>query len=219
MNIHFLTLFPEMYTGVLGSSILARAKEKAIVDYNLINFRDYSGNKHNKVDDYPYGGGAGMVLKPEPIFNAMDALELSKDARVILLCPQGAPFNQKKAERRRHHRRHHRYFAIGNRRLGRARGSRRVHRRVPCRPARLRMAFGGASRPACSAFGISAHLPDGSVYCDHGARFVYVPGHVPPRPVRYAERARLGVPCVHGDHLPADRPGDGACDHRQILAL
>ncbi|HJE19723.1 MAG TPA: tRNA (guanosine(37)-N1)-methyltransferase TrmD [Aliicoccus persicus] len=98
MNIHFLTLFPEMYTGVLGSSILARAKEKAIVDYNLINFRDYSGNKHNKVDDYPYGGGAGMVLKPEPIFNAMDALELSKDARVILLCPQGAPFNQKKAE-------------------------------------------------------------------------------------------------------------------------
>lgn len=98
MNIHFLTLFPEMYTGVLGSSILGRAKEKEIVDYNLINFRDYSGNKHNKVDDYPYGGGAGMVLKPEPIFNAMDALELSEGARVILLCPQGAPFDQKKAE-------------------------------------------------------------------------------------------------------------------------
>lgn len=97
MNIHYLTLFPEMYDGVLNSSILKRAKDKGIVDYNLVNFRDYSGDKHNKVDDYPYGGGAGMVLKPEPIFNAMDALEV-ENPRVILLCPQGAPFNQKKAE-------------------------------------------------------------------------------------------------------------------------
>lgn len=97
MNIHYLTLFPEMYGGVLNSSILKRAKDKGIVDYNLIDFRDYSEDKHNKVDDYPYGGGAGMVLKPEPIFNAMDALEV-ENPRVILLCPQGAPFNQKMAE-------------------------------------------------------------------------------------------------------------------------
>lgn len=97
MNIHYLTLFPEMYEGVLNSSILKRAKDKGIVDYNLINFRDYSNSKHNKVDDYPYGGGAGMVLKPEPVFEAMDDLEVD-DARVILLCPQGAPFNQKMAE-------------------------------------------------------------------------------------------------------------------------
>ncbi|WP_017548519.1 tRNA (guanosine(37)-N1)-methyltransferase TrmD [Salinicoccus carnicancri] len=97
MNIHYLTLFPEMYEGVLNTSILKRAKEKGIVDYNLINFRDYSESKHNKVDDYPYGGGAGMVLKPEPVFNAMDALDLASP-RVILMCPQGQPFNQKMAE-------------------------------------------------------------------------------------------------------------------------
>jgi tRNA (guanine37-N1)-methyltransferase len=97
MNIHYLTLFPEMYDGVLNSSILKRAKDKGIVNYNLINFRDYSNDKHNKVDDYPYGGGAGMVLKPGPVFDAMDALEVD-NPRVILLCPQGAPFNQKMAE-------------------------------------------------------------------------------------------------------------------------
>src|SRR5690625_4514498 len=97
MNIHYLTLFPEMYDGVLNSSISKRAKDKGIVDYNLIDFRDYTEDKHNKVDDYPYGGGAGMVLKPEPIFNAMDALEV-ENPRVILLCPQGEPFNQKMAE-------------------------------------------------------------------------------------------------------------------------
>ncbi|WP_052256630.1 tRNA (guanosine(37)-N1)-methyltransferase TrmD [Salinicoccus sp. YB14-2] len=97
MNIHYLTLFPEMYDGVLNSSILKRAKDKGIVDYHLVDFRDYSEDKHNKVDDYPYGGGAGMVLKPEPIFNAMDAMEV-ENPRVILLCPQGAPFNQKMAE-------------------------------------------------------------------------------------------------------------------------
>ncbi|GAA3718981.1 MULTISPECIES: tRNA (guanosine(37)-N1)-methyltransferase TrmD [Salinicoccus] len=97
MNIHYLTLFPEMYDGILNTSILGRAKEKGIVDYHTINFRDFSGNKHNKVDDYPYGGGAGMVLKPEPVFNAMESLELD-DPRVILLCPQGRPFDQKMAE-------------------------------------------------------------------------------------------------------------------------
>ena len=97
MNIHYLTLFPEMYEGVLATSILGRAKEKGIVDYHTVNFRDYSGNKHNKVDDYPYGGGAGMVLKPEPVFNAMEEMDLEKP-RVILMCPQGRRFDQKMAE-------------------------------------------------------------------------------------------------------------------------
>ncbi len=97
MNIHYLTLFPEMYEGVLATSILGRAKEKGIVDYHTVNFRDYSGNKHNKVDDYPYGGGAGMVLKPEPVFNAMEVMDLEKP-RVILMCPQGRRFDQKMAE-------------------------------------------------------------------------------------------------------------------------
>ena len=97
MDIYYLTLFPEMYKGVLGSSILKRAEDKGIVNYHMINFRAFSHNKHNKVDDYPYGGGAGMVLKPEPVFEAMDSLKLD-NKRVILMCPQGQPFNQKLAE-------------------------------------------------------------------------------------------------------------------------
>lgn len=97
MDIYYLTLFPEMYQGVLGTSILKRAEDKGIVNYHLINFRNFSNDKHNKVDDYPYGGGAGMVLKPEPVFNAMDSLELD-NKRVVLMCPQGKPFDQKLAE-------------------------------------------------------------------------------------------------------------------------
>src|SRR5699024_6178109 len=64
------------------------------------NFRDYADNKHNKVDDYPYGGGAGMVLKPQPIFDAIAAIETTtaKKPRIILMCPQGEPYSQKKAE-------------------------------------------------------------------------------------------------------------------------
>ncbi|CAD2076506.1 tRNA (guanine-N(1)-)-methyltransferase [Jeotgalicoccus aerolatus] len=98
MNIYYLTLFPDMYEGVLGASILKRAKDKGIVDYHMINFRDFSNDKHNKVDDYPYGGGAGMVLKPEPVFEAMDSLEIKGSKRVVLMCPQGKPFDQKMAE-------------------------------------------------------------------------------------------------------------------------
>lgn len=98
MNIYYLTLFPDMYEGILGASILKRAKDKGIVDYHMINFRDFSNDKHNKVDDYPYGGGAGMVLKPEPVFNAMESLEIKGRKRVILMCPQGRAFDQKLAE-------------------------------------------------------------------------------------------------------------------------
>ena len=101
MQIDILTLFPEMFTGVLGQSILQKATEKSAVNYNVVNFRDFADNKHSTVDDYPYGGGAGMVLKPQPIFDAVSALKenaKSKSPRVILLCPQGERYSQRKAE-------------------------------------------------------------------------------------------------------------------------
>ncbi|CAG9607435.1 tRNA (guanine-N(1)-)-methyltransferase [Pseudoneobacillus rhizosphaerae] len=101
MKIDVLTLFPEMFEGVLGHSILKKAAEKKAVHYNVINFREFSDNKHQTVDDYPYGGGAGMVLKPQPIFDAVKAINNNneeKKSRVILLCPQGERLNQKKAE-------------------------------------------------------------------------------------------------------------------------
>jgi tRNA (guanine37-N1)-methyltransferase len=102
MRIDVLTLFPAMFSGVFESSILGKAHEKGIVKLNAVNFRDYANNKHNSVDDYPYGGGAGMVLQPEPIFTAVEDLLQDQpntdNPRVILMCPQGEPFTQKKAE-------------------------------------------------------------------------------------------------------------------------
>ncbi|PKG25191.1 tRNA (guanosine(37)-N1)-methyltransferase TrmD [Niallia nealsonii] len=100
MKIDVLTLFPEMFDGVFNSSILKKAKEAEKVSYNIVNFRDYSDNKHQSVDDYPYGGGAGMVLKPQPIFDAVSDLKGKGSAspRVILMCPQGERYSQKKAE-------------------------------------------------------------------------------------------------------------------------
>ncbi|KXZ14928.1 tRNA (guanine-N1)-methyltransferase [Bacillus nakamurai] len=100
MKIDFLTLFPEMFQGVLGSSILLKAQEKEAVRFDVINFRAFSDNKHQTVDDYPYGGGAGMVLKPQPVFDAVEKLTADTDAkpRIILVCPQGERFTQKKAE-------------------------------------------------------------------------------------------------------------------------
>ncbi|QVY63269.1 tRNA (guanosine(37)-N1)-methyltransferase TrmD [Cytobacillus gottheilii] len=100
MKIDVLTLFPEMFEGVFGHSILKKAAEQKAAQYNVINFRDYADNKHKTVDDYPYGGGAGMVLKPQPIFDAVEDVKSSSEAkpRVVLLCPQGERYNQKKAE-------------------------------------------------------------------------------------------------------------------------
>jgi tRNA (guanine37-N1)-methyltransferase len=100
MKIDVLSLFPEMFEGVLGSSILKKAAEKQAVQYRVTNFRDYADNKHHTVDDYPYGGGAGMVLKPQPIFDAVQALtdEATAKPRIVLLCPQGERYTQKKAE-------------------------------------------------------------------------------------------------------------------------
>ena len=98
MKIQILTLFPEMFTGVFGSSIIKKAQEKNIVDIDIINFRDFSTNKHKTVDDYPYGGGNGMVLKPEPIFSAVESIVGYQDSRIFMLSPQGQTFTQKKAE-------------------------------------------------------------------------------------------------------------------------
>ncbi|MGO1862656.1 MAG: tRNA (guanosine(37)-N1)-methyltransferase TrmD [Staphylococcus equorum] len=94
MRIDYLTLFPGMFEGVLNQSILKRAQEKDLLQVNTVDFRYFAENKHNQVDDYPFGGGQGMVLKPEPIFNAMDSIERTEDTRVILMCPQGRPFTQ-----------------------------------------------------------------------------------------------------------------------------
>lgn len=94
MRIDYLTLFPAMFEGVLNQSILKRAQEKDLLQVNTVDFRHFAENKHNQVDDYPFGGGQGMVLKPEPIFNAMDSIERTEDTRVILMCPQGRPFTQ-----------------------------------------------------------------------------------------------------------------------------
>ncbi len=95
-----MTLFPEMFAGVFGSSILKQAQERGAVAFRTVDFRAYTTNKHKKVDDYPYGGGAGMVLSPQPIFDAVDALTKGNEAkpRIVMLCPQGERFTQAKAE-------------------------------------------------------------------------------------------------------------------------
>ena len=98
MKVHVLSLFPDMFSGVFGASILKKAQEKGAVELAVTDIRDYSENKHKQVDDYPYGGGAGMVLKPEPMFNAVEAITEGRKPRVILMCPQGERFTQKKAE-------------------------------------------------------------------------------------------------------------------------
>lgn len=99
MKIDVLSLFPSMFDGVFGESILKKAQEKNVVELNVVNFREYSTNKHQNVDDYPYGGGAGMVLTPQPIFDAVEKLtETAEKPRVVLLCPQGERYTQAKAE-------------------------------------------------------------------------------------------------------------------------
>ena len=100
MNFHILTLFPEMVMGGLNTSITGRAIEKGLISVDAINIRDYSKDKHHHVDDAPYGGGAGMVMQPEPIYDAYEDLvsRTGKRPRVIYLTPQGQVFNQKIAE-------------------------------------------------------------------------------------------------------------------------
>lgn len=100
MHIDILTLFPEMIDGMFESSILKKAQEKNKYSYDLVNFRNFAANKHQKVDDYPYGGGAGMVLTPQPVFDAVETIQAARNTkpRIILMCPQGEPYTQKKAE-------------------------------------------------------------------------------------------------------------------------
>lgn len=96
MKIDILTLFPSMFDGFLNQSIIARAREKGQVEINIHNFRDYSLDPHKKVDDYGFGGGAGMVLMAQPIFDAVEALRRA-DTKVILMTPQGIPYKQEQA--------------------------------------------------------------------------------------------------------------------------
>ena len=95
-----LTLFPEMFQGFLHTSIIRRAHEKGLIETRIIDFRRFATDKHRIVDDAPYGGGDGMVLKPEPIFRAVEYLlkERSEPTEVILLSPQGEPYTQQKAQ-------------------------------------------------------------------------------------------------------------------------
>ena len=96
MKFDILTLFPNMFEGVFSESIIKRAIEAKKVEINIIDFRKYTKDAHNKVDDTPYGGGAGMVLMPQPIFDCVDDIK-TEDSKVILLTPSGEPYKQKKA--------------------------------------------------------------------------------------------------------------------------
>lgn len=98
MRIDILTIFPQMFQGPFQESLLRRAIEKGLVTINLVDIRAYSTDKHRTVDDYPYGGGPGMVMRPEPIFAACESLgPLEEPHRIILLSPSGQLFNQAKA--------------------------------------------------------------------------------------------------------------------------
>ncbi|MEG6521612.1 tRNA (guanosine(37)-N1)-methyltransferase TrmD [Desulfotomaculum sp. 1211_IL3151] len=97
MRIDILTLFPEMFQSPFNHSILKRAQEKKLLQINTINIRDFSRNKHHTVDDTPCGGGAGMVMGPEPLFECFDFLKEKNGGqvgRVVMMCPQGEPFSQ-----------------------------------------------------------------------------------------------------------------------------
>lgn len=100
MIIQILSLFPEMFAGPFQNSILKRAQEQKIIEFRFINFRDFTLDKHRMVDDIPYGGGSGMVLKPEPIYRSLQfAKETKPDPKVILLTPQGETFKQQTARK------------------------------------------------------------------------------------------------------------------------
>ena len=100
MRFHVLTLFPEMIEQGLGTSITGRAMEKGLVSLNAVNIRDYAANKHRKVDDYTYGGGAGMLMQAQPVYDACMAVQnsLEKPARVVYMSPPGRTFNQEMAK-------------------------------------------------------------------------------------------------------------------------
>jgi len=99
MRIDVLSLFPDMFTGVFQSSILKKASDNDLASFHVTNYRDFSLDKHHRVDDYPYGGGAGMVLAAQPLFDAVDHVVAQAETkpRVILMTPQGVRFNHQRA--------------------------------------------------------------------------------------------------------------------------
>ena len=99
MKIDVLTLFPEMFPPVLGQSIIGQAQKKGLVNFDIVNIRDFAHDKHRVCDDVPYGGGPGMVMKPEPIFEAVEKIKTDPDAKLVLLSPRGKVFNQETARR------------------------------------------------------------------------------------------------------------------------
>ena len=100
MEFHILTLFPDMVMQGLGTSIIGRAVNNGLLSIEAVNIRDYAFNKHQSVDDYPYGGGAGMLMQAEPVYQAYEAIaeKVKKKPRVVYLSPQGATFSQTMAE-------------------------------------------------------------------------------------------------------------------------
>jgi tRNA (guanine37-N1)-methyltransferase len=98
VHIDVLTLFPEMFEGIFDLGIMKRAIDQRLVSIGLHNIRDYTHDKHHTADDSPYGGGAGMVLKPEPIFEAVEAIDKKEGTPIILLSPQGRLFTQDVAQ-------------------------------------------------------------------------------------------------------------------------
>ncbi len=101
MDFHILTIFPDMIKEGLDTSILGRAQSKGLISINAVNIRDYTLDKHGKVDDYPYGGGAGMVMQAQPVYDAFSAVKhkcRSENPRVIYVTPQGETFTQAKAQ-------------------------------------------------------------------------------------------------------------------------
>lgn len=96
MKIDILTLFPKMFEGILEESIIKRAIEKGLVEINIIDFREFSHLSNHQVDDTPYGGGSGMVLRCEPLVEAIESVK-TMDSKVLLMCPQGVPYKEKKA--------------------------------------------------------------------------------------------------------------------------
>ena len=100
MKFNILTLFPDMINAVLGDSIIGRAAEKGIVEINVINIRDFSKNKHRKTDDYPFSGGGGMLMTPQPVYDAYMSIAEKRDKKphTIYMSPQGKTFDQKRAK-------------------------------------------------------------------------------------------------------------------------
>ena len=102
MRIDMITLFPEMFLGPFGDSITKRAVENGILDIHFTNFRDFAFDKHKQVDDSPFGGGSGMVLKPEPMFRAVAHVKEETEGiglrRILLMDPSGTTFSQEKAK-------------------------------------------------------------------------------------------------------------------------